>query len=118
MYRHAILLALLTAAPAVAQPKADPAKLTLDRIFASDDFKGDRVPSVKWLDGGAYTTRQPSKAHKGASDLVKVDAAGKSEVLDDAIASFAMAYAKQTILDNAALVKAKHPATSATTIMS
>jgi hypothetical protein len=37
-------------------------------------------------------------------------------VLDDAIASFAMAYAKQTILDHAALVKAKDPATSAKTI--
>jgi hypothetical protein len=37
-------------------------------------------------------------------------------VLDDAIASFAMAYAKQTILDHAALVKAKDPATSAKTV--
>jgi hypothetical protein len=37
-------------------------------------------------------------------------------VLDDAIASFAMAYAKQTILDHAALVKAKEPTTSAKTI--
>ena len=36
---------------------------------------------MKWLDGGAYTTLQPSKAHKGASDLVRCDAAGKSEVL-------------------------------------
>jgi hypothetical protein len=35
---------------------------------------------------------------------------GKSEALDDAIASFAMAYADQTILDHAALVKAKTPA--------
>jgi hypothetical protein len=31
---------------------------------------------------------------------------GKSEVIDDAIASFAMAYADQTVLDHAALVKA------------
>ncbi len=32
---------------------------------------------------------------------------GKSDVIDDAIASFAMAYADQTVLDHAALVKAK-----------
>jgi hypothetical protein len=32
---------------------------------------------------------------------------GKSEALDDAIASFAMAYADRTITDHAALVKAK-----------
>jgi uncharacterized protein (DUF2252 family) len=32
---------------------------------------------------------------------------GKSEVIDEAIASFAMAYADQTVLDHAALVKAK-----------
>src|SRR5712671_3766439 len=41
---------------------------------------------------------------------------GKSGVLDDAIASFAMAYADQTILDHAALVKAKHPTKSAKAI--
>jgi dipeptidyl-peptidase-4 len=80
--RRAILLVLLIVAPAAAQPQAaDPTKLTLDRIFASDEFRGDRVPSVKWLDGGGYTTLQPSKAHKGASDIVRFPATGKSEVL-------------------------------------
>ena len=60
---------------------ADPAKLTLGRIFASDDFKGDRVPATKWLDGGAYTNLLPSKVHKGASDLVRVEANGDTSVL-------------------------------------
>ena len=79
---RSLLLLLLTVTPAFAQPAApDPAKLTLDRIFASDDFRGDRSSAVKWLDGGAYTTLQPSKAHKGASDIVRFDATGKSEVL-------------------------------------
>jgi hypothetical protein len=32
---------------------------------------------------------------------------GKSDVLDDAIASFAMAYARQTALDHAALIAAR-----------
>ncbi len=82
MYRRAFLLLFLVVAPATAQPQQpDPAKLTLDRVFASDDFRGDRVPPLKWLDGGAYTTLQPSKKHNGASDIVRVDATGKSEVL-------------------------------------
>jgi dipeptidyl-peptidase-4 len=77
-----LLLSLLIVVPAAAQPKtADPTRLTLDRIFASGDFNGEHGPAVKWLDGGAYTTTQASKKHKGASDLVRIDAAGKSEVL-------------------------------------
>jgi hypothetical protein len=39
---------------------------------------------------------------------------GKSEALDDAIASFGMAYADQTVVDHAALVKAKGGAKAAT----
>ncbi|HEX4612331.1 MAG TPA: S9 family peptidase, partial [Urbifossiella sp.] len=81
MSRYALILLALTAAPAAAQPPADPAKLTLDRIFTSDDFRGDRVPAVHWLPGGGYTTLHPSKTHKGASDIVRVDAAGKEETL-------------------------------------
>ena len=79
---RSLLLLLLTVGSASSQPQPpDPAKLTLDRIFASDEFRGERVPSVKWLDGGAYLTLQPSKLHKEANDIVRVDAAGKSEVL-------------------------------------
>jgi dipeptidyl-peptidase-4 len=79
MYRRPLLALLLAATPAAAQP--DPAKLTLDRVFASDEFRGERPPAVKWLVGGAYTTLRPSDAYKGASDIVRVDAAGKAEVL-------------------------------------
>jgi dipeptidyl-peptidase-4 len=76
-----LLLLLLAVSPTFAQPKApDPARLTLDRIFVSSDFRGDRVPEVKWLAGGGYTVLQPSKARKG-SDIVRFDAAGKSTVL-------------------------------------
>lgn len=82
MYRPSLLLVALFAAPVVAQPQQpDPAKLTLDRLFASDDFKGEPPPAVKWVDGGAYMALVPSKAHKGASDLVRFDPTGKSEVL-------------------------------------
>ena len=40
-----LLLLLLTISPTFAQPKTpDPATLTLDRIFVSAEFRGDRAP--------------------------------------------------------------------------
>ncbi|MEH2539444.1 MULTISPECIES: DUF2252 domain-containing protein [unclassified Bradyrhizobium] len=61
--------------------------------------------------------RTLARAHARSGDPAAIAGyAGKSEVLDDAIASFAMAYANQTILDHAALVNAKSPAKTAKTI--
>jgi hypothetical protein len=54
------------------------------------------------------------RAHARSGDPAAITGyAGKSEPLDDAIASFAMTYADQTVLDHAALVKAKLPARAA-----
>jgi dipeptidyl-peptidase-4 len=77
-----VLFVSLNSALAAPPPETpDPARLTLDRVFASEEFKGDLVPKVKWLEDGAYTTLHPSKIHKKASDIVRVDPGGKSEVL-------------------------------------
>ena len=77
-----LLILALAAAPVAAQsPPADPSRLTLDRIFSSEEFAGDRVPAVEWLDGGAYTTLRPSEKHKGANDIIRDSPAGKAEVL-------------------------------------
>jgi len=82
MSRHSLTLLLLVAGPVAAQPqKADPGQLTLDRIFASDEFQGERVPQVHWLDAGGYSSLAPSRSIKGANDIVRCTAAGKSEVL-------------------------------------
>ena len=82
MIDRLMVLVLVIASPAFAQPeKPDPAKLDLDRIFASDDFSTEPVPPVKWLEGGAYTTLDASPKHKGAHDLVRYDKSGKCEVL-------------------------------------
>jgi hypothetical protein len=52
--------------------------------------------------------RTLARAHARSGDpAVIAGYMGKSEVMDDAIASFAMAYAGQTVVDYAALVKAK-----------
>jgi len=52
--------------------------------------------------------RTLARAHARSGDPAKIAGyMGKSEALDDAIASFAMAYADQTIADHTALVRAK-----------
>ncbi|CAN5600389.1 S9 family peptidase [soil metagenome] len=82
MTRFYGLLFIFAATSALAQsPVIDPAKLTLDRIFESEDFKEDRHSASKWLETGEVTKLLPSKAHKGASDIVKVSTSGNCEVL-------------------------------------
>jgi uncharacterized protein (DUF2252 family) len=58
--------------------------------------------------------RTLARAHARSGDPAAMAGyMGKSQILDDAIASFAMAYAQQTTIDHAALVKAKTPARGA-----
>ena len=94
------------------------------RQFYVRTLKNRRLGGVSEITEGAafpdyarLCGRTLARAHARSGDPAAITGySGKSEVLDDAIASFAMAYAKQTILDHAALVKAKDPATSARTI--
>jgi dipeptidyl-peptidase-4 len=80
----AFILAL--AAPAAAQSKrdaadsvkTDPAVLTIDRIFASKEFEGERPPSIKWRKNG-YVALEPSA---NGRQLVAYDpATGRRDVL-------------------------------------
>jgi dipeptidyl-peptidase-4 len=49
----------------------DPSRLTLDRIFASDEFQPARFGGFRWLkDGDSFARLEPSAAVKGAMDLV------------------------------------------------
>ncbi len=67
--------ALLASAPLTAQaPKADPSLLSVDRIFASADFRSQFFGPSRWLgDGSAYTTLEaPADSGKGR-DLVQYD---------------------------------------------
>lgn len=63
----------------------DPAQLTLERIYAQEEFK-TTSPVTRWLDGeDAYLTLEKSTAGKGGKDIVRHDAAtGQSEVLASA----------------------------------
>src|SRR3954451_22350517 len=77
-----VLVLVLTVAAASAQnPAPDASRLTVERVFATEEFRGEPVPSVKWLDDGGYTTFEPAKAQKETGDIVRFDAAGKRDVL-------------------------------------
>ncbi|MCH8144797.1 MAG: S9 family peptidase [Gemmatimonadetes bacterium] len=56
--------------------------LTLDRIFASREFAPQRFGPARWLEGGSYTTVEPSQAVDGAVEIVRYDASsGRREVM-------------------------------------
>ena len=73
------LLALL--APALraqeasreAPPSATP-NISLEQIFASGDFRGERFGPARWIDDGAgYTTLESSESREGGRDIVRYD---------------------------------------------
>jgi dipeptidyl-peptidase-4 len=59
--------------------------LTLERIFSSDEFRVDRVPVVKWLEGGAYLTLRASDGKvidsSDSQSIVRVDELGNESTL-------------------------------------
>ena len=63
-----LLLAVSIATPA---QTTDPSRLTVERIFASDEFQPARFGGFRWLrDGDSYSRLEPSPTIKGAFDLV------------------------------------------------
>ena len=77
----AFLLVAL-AVPAYAQTD-DPALLSLERIYASRDFRGDFFGPAEWLsDGSGYTTLEWSQEVQRARDIVRYDPqTGERQVL-------------------------------------
>ena len=69
-----LLLALLATvvAPLAAQ-QADPALLTVSRIFGSPEFRPEFFGPARWLDGSSYTTVEDAAAGKGR-EIVRYDA--------------------------------------------
>ncbi|HTP13102.1 MAG TPA: S9 family peptidase, partial [Bacteroidota bacterium] len=85
--KHLKLLVPLLAVLAVIQYAEaqinDESKLTLERIFQSRDFAGDRFAQARWLgDGSSYTTVERSESQQGGMEIVKYDTkSGKKEVM-------------------------------------
>ncbi len=74
-----LLLALAFPAPGAAQEESP---LTLEHLFASGEFFGERFGPVRWLKDGRYTTLEPSRELRGGVEIVAYDAAtGSREVL-------------------------------------
>jgi dipeptidyl-peptidase-4 len=61
----------------------DSAKLTLERIFRSDEFSQEKFGPARWLkDGSGYTTLEDSKTLSKGKDIIKYNSASsKREVL-------------------------------------
>jgi dipeptidyl-peptidase-4 len=78
--RRSALLVLTFVAPLGAQA-VDPSRITVERIFASPDFRGVAIPQPAWLrSGSSYIDARPAK--DGGTELVKVDiATGQDAVI-------------------------------------
>lgn len=60
----------------------DPSVLTVERIFASEDFSTEWFGPARWLDDSSYTTLDSSKTASSGKDIVRYDApSGRSTVL-------------------------------------
>ena len=74
------ILPVLVTPPGVslAQDRA----LTLEGIFASAEYSGDRFGPARWLDGDRYTTLEPSTSLRGGIEIAAYHAAsGEREIL-------------------------------------
>src|SRR5947208_17032132 len=77
--RRLCLLALISAGlggqVAAQRPAPDSSILTVDRIFASPEFRGGSLTALAWLsDGAGYTTLEPAAGGKPGTDLGRYDA--------------------------------------------
>jgi dipeptidyl-peptidase-4 len=78
----ALAIVFVLPAPLVAQ-RGDPSLLTLERIFASGEFRGDLLGPARWLaDGSGYTTLEPSIRVQAGRDIVRYNPeSGERDVL-------------------------------------
>lgn len=80
--RTLLLAATLSAAPLAAQT-ADPALLSVERIWSSPELFPASFGPARWLrDGSAYTTLESDSGARGGQDIVRYDAAsGRRAIL-------------------------------------
>ena len=75
LYLPAFVVAGLGSTLAAQRPAADSSLLTVDRIFASTEFRGGSLTALVWLsDGSGYTTLERAVGGKAGQDLVRYDA--------------------------------------------
>ena len=78
-----ILLLIFLYVQSVIGQEKDKSLVTIDRLFNSREFFGERFGPVRFLDNGtAYTALENSETIKGAQDIIKYDTkSGEREIL-------------------------------------
>ncbi|MGD2216672.1 MAG: S9 family peptidase [Gemmatimonadales bacterium] len=81
-YFSSLALVACVAAPLSAQSQ-DSSLLTLERIYASAEFRGEFFGPASWLaDGSGYVTLEPSAQFRGGQEIVRYDpATGDREIM-------------------------------------
>ncbi|HET8712852.1 MAG TPA: S9 family peptidase [Gemmatimonadales bacterium] len=75
MLRRSLLLIIALSGGSLAAQSADSSLLTVDRIFASAEFRGGSFGPLAWLsDGMGYTTLERPLNGRSGRDLVRYDA--------------------------------------------
>ena len=77
-----LLFIFLYIQPIIAQEE-DKSLITIDRLFNTKDFSGERFGPVRFLDNGdGYTSLEKSETIKGARDIIKYNTkSGEKEIL-------------------------------------
>ena len=96
-----VLLLAVFAGPLTAQTQ-DPSLLSLEQVFASGEFHGERFGPARWLaDGSGYTTLEPSVVVRDGQDIVRYNPeSGDREVLVAATALVPEGESAQLSLSN------------------
>lgn len=77
-----VCLLLVSLSSFIAAQPPDPSVLTVERIYATNEFGPKGVGGFKWLKGNSYAKLEPSPTIKGSMDLVSYDiATTKRDVL-------------------------------------
>jgi len=75
-----VLLIAVSAASAIAEDAIDPAILSLDRIFSSEEFDSKGYGPIRWLeDGTGYTTLEDSDTEEESKDTTLEDSDAQEE---------------------------------------
>ena len=76
------LLALFVSVPGMAQPVPGEGALTLEELFSTSTFFGERFGPARWLEGGRGYTTLEAPANRQGHDIVRYDPeTGAREVL-------------------------------------
>lgn len=103
-YQSFIIIVMMVSfsEPVYNQALPDSSLLTIDRLFASREFRGDYFGEARWMDDGkSYTAVEPSQEFPGADDIVKYETlSGEKTILIPASSLIPSAKSEPLVFDN------------------